>query len=53
MEREDPAIAEAFHLKEHEGLSVEEIAKQLSIKPRRVYYLLNRAKDIIKKYNNA
>ena len=31
-------------------MPVEDIAKQLGIKPRRVYYLLSRAKDIIKKY---
>ena len=52
MEREDPAIAEVFHLKEHDGLPVADIAEQLGVTPRRVYYLLRKAEAIRAKYNN-
>lgn len=51
MDSENPIIAQVFEMKERDGFSVSEIADRLHIKPRNVYYYLDRAKAIGKKYN--
>ena len=51
MDSENPIIAQVFEMKERDGFSVSEIADRLRIKPRNVYYYLDRAKAIGKKYN--
>ena len=51
MDSKNPIIAQAFEMKERDGFSVSEIADRLHIKPRNVYYYLDRAKAIGKKYN--
>ena len=51
MDSENPIIAQVFEMKERDGFSVSEIADRLHIKPRNVYYYLDRAKTIGKKYN--
>ena len=51
MDSKNPIIAQVFEMKERDGFSVSEIADRLHIKPRNVYYYLDRAKAIGKKYN--
>lgn len=51
MDSENPIIAQVFEMKERDGFSVSEIADRLRIKPRNVYYYLDKAKAIGKKYN--
>ena len=51
MDSENPIIAQVFEMKERDGFSVSEIADRLHIKPRNVFYYLDRAKAIGKKYN--
>ena len=51
MDSKNPIIAQVFEMKERDGCSVSEIADRLHIKPRNVYYYLDRAKAIGKKYN--
>lgn len=51
MIREDPLIAHVFELKEDSGMTVKEIAEILQITSRQVYYYLNKAQDIGKKYH--
>ena len=51
MDSENPIIAQVFEMKERDGFSVSEIADRLHIKPRNVYYYLDRAKAMGKKYN--
>lgn len=51
MDSENPIIAQVFEMKERDVFSVSEIADRLHIKPRNVYYYLDRAKAIGKKYN--
>ena len=51
MDSKNPIIAQVFEMKERDGFSVSEIADRLRIKPRNVYYYLDRAKAIGKKYN--
>ena len=50
MIREDSLIAQVFELKEGSGMTVKEIAEKLQITSRQVYYYLNKAQDIGKKY---
>lgn len=50
MNREDPLIAQIFEMKEGSGMTVKEIAEKLQITSRQVYYYLNKAQDIGKKY---
>lgn len=50
MIREDPLIAQIFEMKEGSGMTVKEIAEKLQITSRQVYYYLNKAQDIGKKY---
>lgn len=51
MDSKNPIIAQVFEMKERDGFSVSEIVDRLHIKPRNVYYYLDRAKAIGKKYN--
>ncbi len=51
MIAENPLIAQVFEMKERDGFTVSEIADRLHVKPRNVYYYLNRAKAIGQKYN--
>lgn len=50
MVREDPLIAEIFEMKERSGMTVREIAEKMQITSRQVYYYLNKAQDIGRKY---
>lgn len=50
MIREDPLIAEVFEMKAGAGMTVKEIAEILQITSRQVYYYLQKAQDIGKKY---
>ena len=50
MVREDPLIAQVFELKEGSGMTVREIAEILQITSRQVYYYLQKAKEIGRKY---
>ncbi|WP_298508561.1 sigma-70 region 4 domain-containing protein [uncultured Ruminobacter sp.] len=50
MIREDPLIAQVFELKEGSGMTVREIAEELQITSRQVYYYLQKAQDIGRKY---
>ena len=50
MIREDPLIAQVFELKEGSGMTVKEIAEILQITSRQVYYYLQKAQDIGRKY---
>ena len=50
MIREDPLIAQIFEMKEGSGMTVKEIAEILQITSRQVYYYLNKAQDIGRKY---
>ncbi len=51
MNKENPLISQVFRLKVVDGLSADEIAEELGIKKRNVYYYLDRAKAIGQKYN--
>lgn len=50
MIQEDPLIAQVFELKEGSGMTVKEIAEILQITSRQVYYYLQKAQDIGRKY---
>ena len=50
MIREDPLIAQVFEMKEGTGMSVKEIADRLGLSTRQVYYYLQKAQDIGRKY---
>ncbi len=50
MNKEDPLIAQVFEMKAGDGLSVREIAKELGITTRQVYYYLKKAQSIGRKY---
>ena len=50
MDAKDPNIARAIVLKEMQGYEVSEIAQKLGITERQVYYCLQQAKTIGKKY---
>jgi DNA-directed RNA polymerase specialized sigma subunit len=50
MIREDPLIAHVFELKEGAGMTVREISEELQITSRQVYYYLQKAQDIGRKY---
>ena len=50
MIREDPLIAEIFEMKEGSGMTVKEIADRLELTTRQVYYYLQMAKEIGRKY---
>ena len=50
MIREDPLIAQVFELKEGSGMTVKEIADRLVLTTRQVYYYLQKAQDIGRKY---
>lgn len=50
MIREDPLIAQVFELKEGVGMSVREIADRLGLTTRQIYYYLQKAQDIGRKY---
>lgn len=50
MIREDPLIAQVFELKEGSGMTVKEIADWLGLTTRQVYYYLQKAQDIGRKY---
>lgn len=50
MVREDPLIAQVFEMKEGSGMTVKEIADQLGLSSRQVYYYLKKAVDIGRKY---
>ncbi len=51
MDKENPIIAQVFEMKVVDGLSADKIADTLDIAKRNVYYYLDRAKAIGKKYN--
>lgn len=53
MDEKDPNIARAIVLKEMQGYEVLEIAEKLSITERQVYYCLQQAKMIGKKYKET
>ena len=50
MVREDPLITQVFEMKEGAGMTVKEIADQLGLSSRQVYYYLQKAQDIGRKY---
>lgn len=50
MERKAPDIIRVIVLKEVYGYSVTEIAEEVGITERQVYYILNQAKKIGKEY---
>ena len=50
MDAKDPNIARAIIMKEMQGYEVAEIAEKLCVTERQVYYLLQQAKTIGKKY---
>ena len=53
MDAKDPNIARAIVLKEMQGYEVPEIAQKLGITERQVYYYLQQAKAIGKKYKDT
>ena len=50
MIREDPLIAQVFELKEGSGMTVKEIADRIGLSIRQIYYYLQKAQDIGRKY---
>ncbi|WP_031578815.1 sigma factor-like helix-turn-helix DNA-binding protein [Ruminobacter sp. RM87] len=50
MIQEDPLIAEVFELKEGSGMTVKEIADRIGLSIRQIYYYLQKAQDIGRKY---
>ena len=50
MIQEDPLIAEVFELKEGSGMTAKEIADRLGLRTRQIYYYLQKAQDIGRKY---
>jgi len=50
MIREDPLIAEIFEMKEGSGMTVREIADRLGLTTRQIYYYLQKAQEIGRKY---
>ena len=51
MDAENSPITQIYELKEEGGYSVAEIAEQLYIVPKNIYYYLSRAKAIGQKYH--
>lgn len=50
MVQEDPLIAQVFEMKDGSGMTVKEIADRLGLTPRQIYYYLQKAQDIGRKY---
>lgn len=51
MNKEDPLIAQVFEMKVRDYMTVKDIAKELGLKNRQVYYYLSKAEAIGKEYN--
>lgn len=50
MIQEDPLIAQIFEMKEGSGMTVKEIANRIGLSIRQIYYYLQKAQDIGRKY---
>lgn len=50
MIREDPLIAEVFEMKAGAGMTVKEIADRIGLSIREIYYYLQKAQDIGRRY---
>ena len=53
MNKENPLITQVFEMKERDDMSVEDIATELGLTKRQVYYFHTKALAIGRKYNNS